>query len=372
VDALIPSFEAAAAAKQGPDIALVWPGIWGLPYVWKGDILPLDDYLPADVLSHDPELIANSYGGKRYFLTWWWDANLLAYNKELFAKAGLDPEKPPVAWDKFLDACEKLKGIGVTPMVLGFKDLWDAEVLYTPMIYQNCDTPAQVLDVSCGNVSFTDPKFLEMWDRTAELNAKGYFNADILSLETYSADEPFVMGKAAMRPRAITSNVVSWAQQMGKDKVGTMQFPTFGKGKLVTKGVGAWWPETLCIPSFAAHPREAADFLAFFYTKERVNALHKQTGTVPGALDLFDASLVENPEVKKVIDWGYFTHYELLLNSTVDLEGVCKSLSDLVSGTVTPLEAAKFVDGVMARWKEQKPDEYKHVLEWGKDIARLG
>ena len=30
------------------------------------------------------------------------------YNKDLLAKAGLDPEKPPVTWQQLLDACKAI------------------------------------------------------------------------------------------------------------------------------------------------------------------------------------------------------------------------------------------------------------------------
>jgi ABC-type glycerol-3-phosphate transport system substrate-binding protein len=46
----------------------------------------------------------------------------IVYNKELFTKAGLDPDHPPTTWPDFLAALEKLKASGTTPIVLGLKD----------------------------------------------------------------------------------------------------------------------------------------------------------------------------------------------------------------------------------------------------------
>lgn len=41
------------------------------------------------------------------------------YNKELFAKAGIEPA---TTWDEFWDNCEKLKAAGITPMSMDTKD----------------------------------------------------------------------------------------------------------------------------------------------------------------------------------------------------------------------------------------------------------
>jgi len=46
------------------------------------------------------------------------------YNKDLFMKAGLDPEKPPKTWEEFIQAQESLKSKGIVPtlMTVGPKD----------------------------------------------------------------------------------------------------------------------------------------------------------------------------------------------------------------------------------------------------------
>lgn len=37
------------------------------------------------------------------------------YNKRMFREAGLDPENPPLTWDEFFTACEKIKEAGMWP-----------------------------------------------------------------------------------------------------------------------------------------------------------------------------------------------------------------------------------------------------------------
>ena len=61
----------------------------------------LDDFYPA-------MLEACSINGKPYALPMYVSPFVLYYNKDLFTKAGLDPEKPPKTYDEMLEMAEKL------------------------------------------------------------------------------------------------------------------------------------------------------------------------------------------------------------------------------------------------------------------------
>ena len=51
-DTLIPAFQSAAAAKQGPDIQYFWGGVWTLENAWNGALIPVDDLFPAEEKAH--------------------------------------------------------------------------------------------------------------------------------------------------------------------------------------------------------------------------------------------------------------------------------------------------------------------------------
>jgi ABC-type glycerol-3-phosphate transport system substrate-binding protein len=48
----------------------------------------------------------------------------MVYNKNLFKKAGLDPNKPPMTWEEFVDACQKLNAAGIQGLVSGWGEIW--------------------------------------------------------------------------------------------------------------------------------------------------------------------------------------------------------------------------------------------------------
>ncbi|GAP12494.1 ABC-type sugar transport system, periplasmic component [Longilinea arvoryzae] len=74
-------------------------------FVETGAIAPLDDYVAADAninINDFYPLLANYdvMGGKRYALPVSTNNMQLIWNKDLFKKAGLDPEKAPATWDE--------------------------------------------------------------------------------------------------------------------------------------------------------------------------------------------------------------------------------------------------------------------------------
>lgn len=75
-------------------------------------IIPVEDFLadePAYRNDFVEGFIENSqYGGKIWSIPFQRSTPLLYYNKEMFAEAGLDPEKPPTTWAELLEYAEKL------------------------------------------------------------------------------------------------------------------------------------------------------------------------------------------------------------------------------------------------------------------------
>ncbi len=94
-----------------PEMLLMW--VTTMPeMVHFGALQPMDDLLGEAGIKGD-DFISRAWnlgviGGKRYGIPM--DTHILGlyYNTELFEKAGLDPKKPPVTMDEFLNAAKKL------------------------------------------------------------------------------------------------------------------------------------------------------------------------------------------------------------------------------------------------------------------------
>ncbi|NOY56059.1 MAG: ABC transporter substrate-binding protein [Actinobacteria bacterium] len=103
---LLPKLQTAVAGGDTPDIAagdLVW-----MPKLTRtGILVPLDEYIQAagvDLGDFYPEMLrVGQYQGHTYSLPVSTNNLELFYNKELFSKAGLDPDTPPTSWSELSD-----------------------------------------------------------------------------------------------------------------------------------------------------------------------------------------------------------------------------------------------------------------------------
>ncbi|MEU0105665.1 ABC transporter substrate-binding protein [Streptomyces sp. NPDC006251] len=99
------------SSGSGPDIVAMDAG--QIPkYAHSGVLQPIDDFYGADK-AVAAKLVpaatqASKFGGKNYGVPTETAPLLLYWNKTLFKKAGLDPEKPPATWSQFEQDAAKL------------------------------------------------------------------------------------------------------------------------------------------------------------------------------------------------------------------------------------------------------------------------
>lgn len=362
-DQLIPAFKTAAAAKQGPDIQYLWGGVYTLEDAWAGNLVSLNDLIPANELSHYLNNNERSFEGKQWGIGWYLSDNVMAYNKDLFKKAGLDPDNPPKTWDEFMAANAKLKASGITPIAAGVKDGWFGGWLWQLLGKQTIDSVDDMKKAVVGDASFTDPKYADWWNKLQELRDKGYLNNDIASLDYQQGQDLWLQEKAAM----VFGNDTffpSWIKQMGADKVGLMQVPVYGTGKMAdsitvtAQGMG--------ITSWSKHPKEAADFLMFMHTPDRLKAWYEDTGVFP-ADDRFDASTLENPQMKQLFQWiktKASLNLENFIPSQLEEQGIFKGVQLILSGEKTAKDGAAITESAIKQWRSINQAEVDKFKNW--------
>jgi ABC-type glycerol-3-phosphate transport system substrate-binding protein len=112
--------ESMVVSGQAPDCGMI--NIMDVyRYANYGALIPLEEYIPSEQLKqYDESLLEGcKWGGKLFGLPYAVGNFVLVWNKNVFEKAGLDPERPPKTWEEVIDFSKQIKknagvpGIGI-------------------------------------------------------------------------------------------------------------------------------------------------------------------------------------------------------------------------------------------------------------------
>jgi len=285
-----------------------------------------------------------SYNGKYYGVPRDMGAVGFWYNKELFAKAGI--ENPPATWTELVDDIKKLKAAGITPIALGEGDKWPGAFWWEYLAVRMGGKAA--FDAAYSREgAFTDAPFVEAGKMLQELVALEPFQDGYLGSSW--PDEQVVMAtsKAAMdlmgqwAPGAFKDSSVD-KKGLG-DKLGWFPFPAVeGGAGGATDALGGG--NGFVIGKDA--PQEAVDFLKYISSVDSQIAQAKIGLSVPvvkGAeVGLSDPMLVLVQKGAAAADY-FQLYYDQALPPAMG-SVINDSVQGLFAGTMTPEEAAAAIE----------------------------
>lgn len=364
-DTLISAFQSATTASSGPDIASQWATGPVLGFVWQNALVPVSDYVPKTETDNWLNLNENTYNGKVWGAPMYLIGIGVMYNKDLFQKASVTPPSGDRwTWDEFMAACEKLKAAGIVPFANGDKNGYIGAWWFANVGIQGLDSTEDLRQAVIGKASFKDAKYTGWYKNLDDMVKKGYFNPDVMSLDLDQGERQFWEGKAAMAWG--TDGMIKQAlTDLGEDKVGLMRAPKLGTGKLADAG-NATQSISFLITKWSKHPQEAADFLAFMHTPDRLTAWYKATGVV-AADKRFDRNLVTSPVLKQMLEWettGPQVWLENYLPGQVDSDADLPAGQTIFAQSGTPADAADLWERTAQSWRSQHPDELKNWENW--------
>jgi ABC-type glycerol-3-phosphate transport system substrate-binding protein len=327
--------QAAAVSQTGPDLAVMWTGLFDLKY--KDWLVNLKDLIPADTLAKvqgldwmSPDF--NKDNGplvmpleRQFYIGF--------YNKKILADAGVTAV--PTTWDELFAACDKIKATGVTPIVYGnggqslgatFYPWYDMSYLMAGQY--PVEKWKSLYD---GEIQWNDQANIDQLTTWASMKTKGCTNDDILT-KTDNIDD-FINGKAAMIIDG-TWDTAKYTDAMG-DNVAAF-VPPFSATPV--KGVIEYPGDGFSITSYSKNQQAAADFLAFLASPEGAKIVDG-AGLIP---DL-EGSTTTNPVNQQMLGFAAdqgFTRYPMLDNvvqgDVVDVGN--KMLPSILDGSTSPAD----------------------------------
>jgi ABC-type glycerol-3-phosphate transport system substrate-binding protein len=192
--------QAAAVSKTGPDLALMWTGLFALKY--KSYLTNLKGLVSDAALAREGSLAwtADNFDAANgpYVMPLDRQFYIGFYNKDAFAKAGVPAV--PTTWTELYAACGKLKTAGYTPIVYG-NGGQSLGALYYPWYDASYIAIGQsslsgLRDLYSGANQWNSPANIASYSKYAALKTHGCTNSDVLT-KTNNVED-FLGGKAAM------------------------------------------------------------------------------------------------------------------------------------------------------------------------------
>jgi raffinose/stachyose/melibiose transport system substrate-binding protein len=253
--------QASAISHTGPDLAVMWTGLYLPPYA--SILANLRPYISQATFNNIEGLQwgAQNFDGSSAILAMPVDAQFYMgfYNKKDFAKAGIT--QIPQTWTQLYAACTALKKVGITPIVYGsasasytgeFNPWYDFSYLMIGAL-----KPAQWAGLYNGTIAWNSPTVQAQLGRWHEMFLKGCVNTDALTDSNNLGQ--FVSGKAAMTTDDGSWDVGQFTQQMGSN-VGAM-VPPFSVAP--QHGVVYFPGDAISVMKQSPNIAAAAKFLAF-------------------------------------------------------------------------------------------------------------
>jgi raffinose/stachyose/melibiose transport system substrate-binding protein len=325
---------------------------------WGGGVLKA--YVDADLMQDISDKIKDfagtlssaaigvySFDGKTYAVPWSQGMIGFWYNKDLFAKAGVEI---PKTWTDFLAAVKKIKDAGITPIALGNKDKWPGHFWWS---YLNIRIGGKAAFDAAFNRTgtFADPTWVEAGAKLKELVDLQPFPKGFETLDFDQHSAIMGNGEAAMELMG------QWGPGNQKDKsadkkgigdkLGFFNFPGVEGGKGDPSDVLGGC-DGIAVSKNA--PSGAIDFLKFFVSVDNAKKLNAGGGTLSTVAGSGDA--IPDPLLKLVAEKAnaakYFqVYYDQYLPPATG-EAVKDTTQALFIGKMTPEEVAQGVEAAAA------------------------
>lgn len=271
--------KAASISKTGPDLAVLWTGVFVTQYqnlytnltpsLTKAEMATIrgKQYLaPDENLSKGIYVVPLDY-----------DAYIGFYNKALFKKAGITTF--PTNWSQMQAACTKLNKIGTTPLIYGLTGGLTLGAEFYPwfdfayVVIGAGYSPAQWRGLYTGAIPWTSPKIVSQLTKWASLRSGGCTNKDVLTAA--NTIQKFNSGKVAMIVDG-TFDTGVFQKGLGKN-LGVFVPPYSNTG---INGVEQYPGDGFGVTSWSTHKQQAEEFTAFLTTAQ-AGAILAKDGVSP-------------------------------------------------------------------------------------------
>ncbi len=324
--------KATTLAAASDPVALAYMGSRVLKQLAQNDLIVPIPMTDAEKASYYPHIVDTvTSGGQQWGIPTAFSTKALYWNKDLFTKAGLDPNKPPTTWDELYADAKAIKDkTGVAGFGLPAKTMDNTMHTFLHFVYTNNGT---VSDAD-GNITLDSPQNLQALEFVKKL--VGVSEEGPTAYEMNDMIQLFSDAKVAMIEQG------PWGRnQISKDvNWGVAPLPlgpqATGPGTLLIT-------DSLAVFKGSGVEAQAIDLAKFLTNPENQFAYEKTHGLtpvrpVPGVADLVKEDPTWKPFLDGIGNGGpepLFTDYKGLQDAFITM------VQSVVTGQATPADALK-------------------------------
>ncbi|MCI9148255.1 MAG: sugar ABC transporter substrate-binding protein [Hungatella sp.] len=270
------NLELSFQSNQAPDIFRAKSEI--APYASKDMIIPIDDFLTDQDRERFGDTLGieniNVYKGKTYSVPQFGNTYRLIYNKDIFEKAGLDPEAPPKTMAEVREYAkiitDKLSGEGIYGFAMNLKNGYSS-------MYRSVDEVARLSDMFYydfkeGKYNFDE--YAKVVQAFADMYQDGSFFPGTESLDIDPLRAQFALGNIGMYMSGYWEVSVYDSQFPTEQNWYACQLPTMDgvKGVNTMNAAG----RSFVISSQCKNPEAAWEFMQFMCSEDYMIGYHEQ------------------------------------------------------------------------------------------------
>ncbi len=252
-------------------------------------------------------------------------ANVMWYNKAIFAKYGLTP---PKTYDEFFAAAEKLKKAGITPLALGDNGIWASTHVFETVLIGTLGADGYK-GLWNGKTDWNGPGVKKALETFAKMLS--YVNSDHAARSWDQANDLIIQGKAAMFIHGDWAN----GDFMAKKFEGYGWAPAPGNADIYDA-----LSDSFGMPAKAPDQQEARWWLELVGSKAGQEAFNPLKGSICARTDC-DPSLF-NPYLQWAMKrWKVDTIVPSLVHGAAAKESWVAAINDVMTLFVTRRDVAQ-------------------------------
>ncbi len=319
-------------------------------------IMPLDDLYKEhkweEKLNKDAYKFAelNRYEGHLYEVPATLGALQPFYNKKVLEQLNLDIPKTK---EDFLNALEKSKQAGITPISLGARNGYAIGWLFGNVLEATAGHE-KVQQLFFGDAHWDDPAIIQAAETFKEWVDKGYIDKESASIDDKDARARF-LGDKHLIYFASTWLILDIVGENAVDKFDLAPIPSFTAGQTAypTGGLGQSW----YVPAQTDDPELSAKWMDFILTKEYADINSQDMSgsdllASKAAAETTPVNPLLDKGIKSIVDGSGFNPSVFMGAETT--EAYYQNLTGVIGGMVSPKEAMSNIEASAAKDRAAK------------------